>query len=225
MDPQHDAIREDLGAFALGQLPETDAAVVRAHLQTCDQCRQEVDEFASLAGALAHVDPDDPMPAPPAALDARISALTQAPQPVSSSIRPSTARRWIPVAAVSALAGAAAAIGLVVLVDDDGVAPAPVTPEAVRIVREAPGIDADAGVIDHTWGIEINLVGSGFTPDASYEVVVTDRRGRTYDAGAFVGVGETTLTCKMSSAVLREDAVSFAVMDDDGEVVLRADLS
>jgi len=94
----------------------------------------------------------------------------------------------------------------------------------VPVVAVAPDLDVRAGLVDHTWGMEIELVGTGFVRGAAYDVVVTDERGRRYDSGAFVGVGSTEMTCALSAAVLREDAVRFAVRDDGGAVVARADL-
>ena len=92
------------------------------------------------------------------------------------------------------------------------------------VVAVAPDLDVRAGLVDHTWGMEIELVGTGFDRGAAYDVVVTDERGRRYDSGAFVGVGGTEMTCALSAAVLRADAERFTVLDADGTVVARADL-
>ncbi|MDQ3466093.1 MAG: hypothetical protein M3500_15720, partial [Actinomycetota bacterium] len=60
--------------------------------------------------------------------------------------------------------------------------------------------------------------------DVAYDVVVQDEDGSRYSSGAFVGVGGNTLTCNMTSAVLREDASKFVVRDPSGQVVVQADL-
>lgn len=227
MDLEHEALREELGAFALGQLSADRQDALRSHLQACAECRAEVAALSALAGPLAQVDPDDPLPQTPPALDVRIrTALSRvaAHQAPSAAARPSTFDRFRTYVVPALVGAAAATIGVLVVTDDDASVPT-VMPEAVPIVREADGIDASAGVIDHTWGMEINLVGSGFEADASYNVVVIDQRGRSFDSGAFVGVGDNTLTCKMNSAVLRDQAVSLAVTDVEGTVVVRADLA
>ncbi len=42
-----------LGAYLMGGLPEDDAAVVRAHLETCAMCKAEHDDLAPVPGWLS----------------------------------------------------------------------------------------------------------------------------------------------------------------------------
>jgi hypothetical protein len=45
-------VREELGAYVLGVLPEDESAVVRAHLECCEQCRAQHAEVAGLPALL-----------------------------------------------------------------------------------------------------------------------------------------------------------------------------
>jgi hypothetical protein len=96
--------------------------------------------------------------------------------------------------------------------------------EAVAVRTLAPGVQASAGLVAHTWGMEVKLVATGFQPGNSYRVTVTDDQGRTVGAGEFVGTGAQEMRCNLNSSVLRTAAASFEVTDAAGQVVLDADV-
>ena len=48
----HEAIRDLLGAYALDATDSVESARIEAHLQTCDDCRAEVDTLHEVAGLL-----------------------------------------------------------------------------------------------------------------------------------------------------------------------------
>ena len=88
----------------------------------------------------------------------------------------------------------------------------------------APGVQASAVAIPHTWGVEITLDADGFARGAVYRVVVRDEGGRTVSAGEFIGTGDAAMRCNLNSSVLRADATGFDVLDDRGAVVLHGEL-
>lgn len=240
---EHDRLRESLGAYLLGGLAPDDEREVQAHVAGCERCRSELARLEELVGPLSAVDPDDPAPRVPAGLDARVEQTVRelaaegapaAPEPTARSGRrtaddPPARRALRPaaaaLAAAAALVGAAAATLVAVAIDDDTAPAAPaVVAEAVDLRVGDRAVEARAELVDHTWGMEIEIVGDGFAEGRAYDVSVTDNRGRTYSSGAFVGVGDDTITCEMSSAVLRADAVGFEVVDASGRQVLSADL-
>jgi hypothetical protein len=127
------------------------------------------------------------------------------------------------------LAAAAAVVALLVVGGvgvavgerrDDG----PAVPlEAVSVRTDVPGLSADAGVVPHTWGVEI----SWRRPVRGRRVLPGDRadRGRAGPSGgAFVGTGERVMSCNLNSDVLRADAAGFTVVDARGATVLTAEL-
>lgn len=234
MTPEdHRAVRESLGDYAIGRLPQAEATVVQTHLDGCADCRGELAEVSSVLPALARVDPAqlDRTPVPPADLGERIVAAARAER--RSTVRGSTARRstvhrsgahrrlprsvLAAAAVVAVLAGGGVGYALGA---HDGVPREPVAVQAA-----APEIRASAVAIPHTWGMEIVLDADGFRAGAAYRVVVEGVDGREVDAGAFVGTGAAPMVCNLNSSVLRPDAAGFKVLDTTGATVLRGDLA
>lgn len=50
----HEALLDDVAVYALGSLPPGEAEKVRAHLATCEECREEYAQLRPAAGALAY---------------------------------------------------------------------------------------------------------------------------------------------------------------------------
>jgi anti-sigma-K factor RskA len=69
--PDHDRWADAAGAYVLGALPDDERAAYEAHVQTCPECRAEVDELRGAAEALPA---SAPAMRPPLALKARIMA-------------------------------------------------------------------------------------------------------------------------------------------------------
>lgn len=221
MTTSHDELREALGSYVLGQLEGDLLHAVEDHLSTCEECRAVAADLAPLVAPLRAVDPDvvTALAGPvPATLDDRVEAALRAEAVGGATVTrlPGRARRWVPVAA-GVLAGAAAAAAVTVAVLPDPPAGAPVL--AVRQVTTAPGVTATAGLVDHTWGVELKLVATGLPAGRAYDVRIVDDGGREYDSGAFLGV-DRTITCSMNASVLLADAARFEVLDPAGAVVI-----
>lgn len=214
----HRTIREELGAYALGHLTGDRWHAVHDHLETCAACRADLEEIAPVAGLLGgardRLRPDDlqvdPVPPPlPDALIAEVRAATPVP-----ARRP---RRVLLAAAAAVGVLVAGGVGYAV-----GGAEGQVPQEPVAVRAAAPGIEARASLVAHTWGMEVVLTARGFTPGAAYVVTVTDDAGRTVGAGEFLGTGGEEMVCNLNSSVLRADASLVQVTDPDGQVVLDA---
>ena len=233
MNPTHEELREAIGAYVLGQLDDDLRVQLEAHLAACDECRAEVAELAPLVPALRQVDPDrivaSDVAAPPA-LDDRIARalalqgstpvdLVAAPVEGAAHPRFAARRRWVPAVA-GALVGAAAATALVLALTSGQDAPAGPTVIAVPQVQAASGVQAEAGLVDHTWGVELKLEATGLPAGEAYDVMVIDDAGKEYDAGAFLGVSGRKVVCSMNSSVLLADAARFEVVDPGGAVVI-----
>jgi hypothetical protein len=219
---EHRELREMLGSYALGHLGPAERDRVRAHLDGDAECRAELAEIAPLAARLAGVDPDalDATPTPPPDLGARIMARIAAEerQRVVPLRRAGVRRRVLTAAAVAGVAAAGGVVGWAVRPVPD---PPPLEPVAVEAV--APGVQARADLVPHTWGVEVKLTGTGFEDGEVYRVAVTDDAGNEVPAGEFLGVGATELRCNLNSSVLRADAVAFEVVDADGDLVVRSE--
>lgn len=214
---EHRVLRESLGGLATGRLGADEATALRAHLDGCADCRTELDEISSVLPALSRVDPStlDTTPVPPADLGDRIVAAARA-ESRAPGLR---ARRLLPVAAAAAAALVVGGTAGFLVGSDDGIPREPVEVQAL-----APGVQASAVAIPHTWGVEISLDADGFRPGAVYRVVVESEDGRRVGAGEFVGTGADPMTCNLNSSVQRADATGFQVLDDRDAVVVRGEL-
>lgn len=216
----HRALREQLGVYALGHGTADERAAVHAHLDGCAACRAELAALTPLAARLEDVDPErlDEIPAPPPGLAeavlARIAA-EQADRPVDLGARRRRSTQLLSVAAAGGIAAGGFGVGWLVRPVPD---PPPL--EAVAVEVADGDISASAGLVPHTWGVEVKLSGEGFTAGEVYRVTVTEEDGDVVPAGEFLGVGPARLDCNLNSSVLREDAVGFEVLDADGAVVL-----
>lgn len=111
-----DPIRDQLGAWIDGELPEAQAAAIEAHLRACDACRSEADVLRRLAAVLTPPDRALHLPEPVrAALWQRIEATLDARQsaaPPAGPARAQRARTWRVLRPMAAAAAVLIAIGL-----------------------------------------------------------------------------------------------------------------
>lgn len=105
---KHRRARKNMSAYADGELPAKEATKLEAHLEACEECRLEVDEFRATIGALRSL---------PEATPRRSFALTpqvvEAPVPAGISGPSPTLVRGLRLTA----AGLAAALVLVFVID------------------------------------------------------------------------------------------------------------
>ena len=236
---EHRRLRELLGSYALGSLPERAAAGLRAHLDGCAACRAELADIAPLNEALRGVDPDalSDSPAPPPDLGDRIRAAIAAERATARARQrrfepPGRAlwqdRRVVAAAAAVALLLAGTGLGTVVgRATAPAVTAAPAAPLPVEEIQlaAAEGVEAEsAAIIAHTWGVEARFKAAGFDDGQVYRAAFLAQDGSLQPAGEFLGTGEKALVCNMQAALLRQDTVSFVVQDAAGRVVLSGDL-
>lgn len=234
MTDRHEELHEAVGAYVLGQLDGPLLRDVEAHVAQCARCRAEVADLAPLAAALRRVDPEAvaaaTTAAAPSTLDARVEAALRAEEgrpedlaPTADVVALPTRRRWVPALAGALVGAAAAAAVAVAVLPDPAPAGAPVI--AVRDVTAADGVAAQAGLVDHTWGVELKLQVTGLPAGRAYDVRIVDDAGREYDGGAFLGVSGRTITCSMNASVLLADADRFDVVDPAGSVVVSGSIA
>ncbi len=232
--PDHQGLRELLGAYALGHLAAAEEQTVRAHLDGCASCRTELAELEPLVGLLDAVDPAhfDTPPHPPADLGLRIQqAISSEARRPAAVVRPAGRR----LARVAAAVAAAVAVGVSGGLVGRGTAPPPPSsepdaPQLEAVVLEPPrgsgGPDVEsAGLVSHTWGVELRIVADGFPAGETFRAAFRDEAsGELRPAGAFIGTGPVSMTCNLQSAILRDDVSEVVVLDADGDEVLGATL-
>jgi hypothetical protein len=221
----HRALREQVGAYALGQLSGERWRAVHAHLEVCAGCRADLDEIAPVAGLLDAardtlspdgLDGEDPAVGPPPLSPELLAEVRAASGAVPGGRWPGPSSRLAAAAAV-AIAVTAGGTGYLAASAGDDV---PLEPVAVRALD--PAVRAEAGVIPHTWGMEVRLTATGFRDGQAYVVTVTDDAGRTVGAGEFLGTGDAAMVCNLNSSIRRADAALVQVAEPDGDVVLDA---
>ena len=217
----HSQLRESLGAYVLGQLDPAETDMVRAHLDTCADCRAEVTELSPVAAALAGAKqtssegPDEV----PAGLHARMDTAILA---EAGRRRRSRISRSVGALLVAASIAVLIGFGVTSLLDRTPDAPVPEV-VAVSVDPQLDAVTASAGLIAHTWGTEVKLQTSGLDAGASYNAVVLGAGDLEFPAGTFTGTGANTIICNQQASVLRADARGFQILDERGEVVISSE--
>ena len=174
-----------LGAYLLGGLEPEDAAEFERHLGSCADCRQELDELASIPALL------DALPVPDAvALGAATAAAGREPAPSvpalsvpapaavprrmldELSARRRNARRRV-TAALAAVAAVCLALGILAapLVNQ------PPKPDASYSVQASGGLQITVGLVKKTWGTELAVEGRSLPVDGTLSLWVKDNDG------------------------------------------------
>jgi anti-sigma factor RsiW len=178
----HRAWRERIGALILGGLDESEAALVRAHLEGCEECRREAEALRPLGELLLRADPAhlDPAPQPPARLANRVFARIR-------EERQAQRRRRFRVALAGATAavvlGGGALVGGALLGSSGD--PEPSEPQPVWVRAERGGVEMSAAMVAQNWGTEIHVYVRGVAPGTQCRVFVRDEDGVRVAAGSF----------------------------------------
>lgn len=215
-EAMHRDLREQLGWYAIGRADETQRIQLEAHLDGCDQCRAELAELRGTVARLDLVDPDriNDFRSPPAGLGDEVIAHV-----LAAGATP-TPRRKVPALLAAAAAVLLVGLGAGWLLKPD---PAPLAgppTEPVTVQVDEPTLNASAKLVNHTWGVEIQLTATGFEAGEAYRVQIVSTTGQRTSAGEFVGTGTNQMRCNLNSSVLRPAAAGFEVLDDDGAVLL-----
>ena len=175
-----------LGAYLLGGLEPDEAAAFEQHLGSCADCRQELDELASLpalldalpvpdAVALAAAAPASAVPAAggrePSTSDSAPAAVPRRMLDELSTRRRKARRRW--TAALAAAAAACLALGILA-------APLfnpPPKPDASYSVQASDGLQITVGMVKKTWGTELAVDGRSLPVDGTFSLWVKDSDG------------------------------------------------
>lgn len=177
----HRQLRERIGALVLGALDDEEAALMRAHLDGCEECRREAAALSPLRELLLHADPAHlaSTPRPPAGLAGRVLARIRA----ERRLRRRRRLRLALAGAGAALAlGAGIVAGAALLGSSGSDAP---EPEQVWVRAGGEELDLSAELVARSWGTQIHVYARGVRPGAWCRVFVRDRGGRRLAAGSF----------------------------------------
>lgn len=218
-EADHRTLRESLGYYVLGLLPAEERAGVTGHVSGCTSCRAQVGSLQPLVGRLAQADPRrlDDVPEPPRDLGDAILAGIRA-ERAETARGPDVYRlgRRLPMLLAAAVLAVSLGFGAAWVVK-----PAPsleAQSVAMQVAVDSP-VESTARLVNHRWGMEVLLDGTGFTAGDHYRVMVMSRDGSRASAGSFVGVGEDALACRLTAEILQQDTVGFQVLDAGGRAV------
>ena len=212
---------EVIALLALGESPGTgdDFIGAQRHLQSCDDCRHEVEAFSAVAATARTITPHDALVAPPASVWAAIDSELQAPVHTLPVAQRSRRSSWFSLAA-------AACVGLLL---GSGamyaVTSSQRTTVAPTIVAEAslsplPGSQASGNVevVSTSSGAQVLVDVSGLAkPDGFYEVWLLDRKGEKLIAlGVLDGTDKGTFAMPPGVAMSDYPVVDVSLEPSDG---------
>ena len=217
-----DSLHELSAAYALDALDADERERFEWHLASCERCRDELEEFWSVAGALAYGSGGPP---PPPTLRERVLSEARRELPTADVV-PLRTRLALPAAASFAAVAAVLAVGLGLWGTslngqvDELRSELAGTTEAVAILsdpasRQLSLSGADGRlVISRTGQAALVLTGVDRAPEGkTYEIWVIED-GTATPAGLFDG-GETHSVVPVERAV-PDDAVVAVTLEDDG---------
>jgi hypothetical protein len=167
--------RESLGAYALGQLPDSERVSLEAHLEGCAACRAEAESLAAVSRLLPQADPDrfGPAPVPPPELGKRIAAT------IGAERRSGQRRRRLRFGL--AFSGATAVLAILVLAGNESGGP-----EQHVSFRNLPaGVTIAASLEPQAFGTEIHMYVKGIRSGTLCRVYMRPPAGGDVSAGTF----------------------------------------
>jgi hypothetical protein len=208
-DP-HRHWRERIGALILGGLDEPEAALVRAHLEGCEECRREAEALRPLGELLLRAAPAHlaPAPQPPASLAGRVFARIR-------EERQAQRRRRFRVALAGATAAVALGGGALVggaLLGSSGSTDSG-GPEPVWVRSGGDELKLSAALVARSWGTEIHVYVRGVKSGTRCQVFVRDGDGGRLAAGSFRYSRDTKETPPSMSTALTIDQIRALVIE------------
>ncbi|GGV36478.1 anti-sigma factor family protein [Paenarthrobacter nicotinovorans] len=171
------SVHQLLGAYLLGGLEPGEARIFEEHLESCADCRGELEELASLPALLDAVPAADAV-ALTAAGAAPLAPLAMEPEPLPEKVlvdlavrRRKSRRRW--AAFVGAVAAACLAVGFLAgpLLNQ------PPKPDASYSVQSDGGLQLTVDMVKKTWGTELEVEGRSMPLEGTLYLWVKGRDG------------------------------------------------
>ncbi|MCU1521293.1 MAG: anti-sigma factor [Arthrobacter sp.] len=174
-----------LGAYLLGGLELADVAAFEQHLDSCAECRAELDELASLPALLDAVPVGHAVSLPGVAAGIGVAAVGPVQPredvggvPVPRRLLDELAlrRRKVRLRWSTAVAAAAAACLAVGVLAGPLLNP-PIKPDASYSVQAGDGVQFTVGLVKKTWGTELAVDGRSLPVEGTFSLWVKDRDG------------------------------------------------
>ena len=219
--PEHEQLRELLGAFVLGGLDAEEHRAFSRHLRTCAECQREAGQLSGLpallelarpAGQTAAVFATDGDLPPPAPLTERIQ-------------RDRRRRRFVSAGLAAAVAVVCLVVGFVtrpLLVDDSPPAStSPGTTVAAVGVGSSP-VQGAVTVVSKQWGTQLELQAGQLPTTRTMAMWVVESGGHAYRVATWnaTPAGRTNLTA--ACAVRSESIATVEIRTGGGARIAEA---
>jgi hypothetical protein len=210
------------GVIAERALRGVDAETERGvseHLYDCPEARALADEFAATAAALSHARPErmeSTSAAAPAPSPERLYG--QIATRLAASRTRKRRRAW-----VMGAAAAAVLVGVLVAAAVTSSSPTRTGSQQVAIANDL--VDGAVTFVNRSWGTEIHLQATGFTPGQQYNVWMERADGSRVAAGTFTGITGRRVSVTLASALAQSHAVAIGISQPDGKLIVRAPLT
>lgn len=214
--PQHQQLREALGAYVAGALDPAERRDVERHLDGCRECTGELARLSPLPGLLGRVSEQEAradLLVPPAdLLDGVIRRLTAQERRLRAQVR-----RWRVAAAAACLA---ALVAVVV-----AVAPWDTGPDRVIVTSGPPPAASttatgEVAAIAWEWGTTVDLQAADLPRRDRYELWAVAEDGRRERAGTWGMTASGAARVRGASSIPRADLARIEVTDPRGRVLL-----
>lgn len=219
MTPEHQRLREALGAYVVGALDTAERRELEQHLPGCPDCTRELTRLSSLPGLLGRVSeqevtasllvPSDDL------LDGVIRRLARDERTLRTQVR-----RWRLAAA------AAAVVALVAVV----FAVAPWRSQPDRVIAAAAPIAADAtaatgqaAAIAWEWGTTVELQVEDLPRREAYVLWAVAEDGRRERAGTWGATESGQARVRGASSIPRPQLRRVEVTDRTGRMIMAFD--
>jgi anti-sigma-K factor RskA len=221
MTPEHQQLREALGAYVLGALDPAERRHLEQHLKDCRDCTDELARLSPLPGLLGRVSerevsagllvPSDDL------LDGVIGQLAKEERSLRMQVR-----RW----RFAAVAAAVAALVTAVV----AVAPWRPTPDRViaavdPVAEDATAVTGQAAAIAWEWGTTVELRVQDLPRRNGYVLWAVADDGRRERAGTWGVTASGRAQVRGASSIPRTQLRRVEVTDREGRVIMSFDFS
>lgn len=221
MTPEHQHLRESLGAYVLGVLDPPDRRALEHHLSECRDCSDILARLTPLPGLLSRVSESEVsegllVPSPDL-LDGVVARLAREERSLRTQVR------WWRVA--TAAACVAALVAVVV-----AVAPWRQAPDRVVVAAEPGGAGTatatgQAAAIAWEWGTTVELQVRDLPRSEVYELWAVAEDGRRERAGTWGETASGRALVRGASSIDRAQLRRVEVTDPSGRVIVAFDFS
>ncbi len=216
MTPEHQPLREALGAYVLGAVDPAERRAIEQHLAQCRDCTDELARLSALPGLLGRV----------SAQEVQAGLLVPSQDLLEGVIRRladhervlrTQLRRWRTTAIAACIVALVAA----------AVAVAPWESEPDRVndaAAPAPGDTAAAtgeiAAIAWEWGTTVELRAADLPRRDAYVLWAVADDGRRERAGTWGVTSSGNARVRGASSIARTDLARVEVTDQDGELIM-----